>query len=276
MREFEPDKVFGTGGYVSFAPLLSGLILKIPTYIHESNIIPGKVTRGLSRLGCRLLLNSEKTLDWLPRGGSGEVVGNPLLSDLGIPRSHARRSLGLCDGDILIVSFGGSGGSKVMNDVILEVMQNYTRRNKRIKHIHATGKKYYDEAKTKYHVLTDGVDGCKALPYIEDMPIKLAAADIVIARCGAMTISEIAASGAASILIPSPNVTDNHQYENALHLTKQSAAIMIEEKDLNPDTLTKEISILVNSKDKRNTLGTNIAKTAIRDSANRISRILMG
>ncbi len=274
IKEYRPDRIFGTGGYVSFAPAFSGLLLKIPTFIHESNMTPGIVTKVLARLGCRILLNVEETKKHLPKYAKTTTVGNPLLSDFNISRNIARQRLGISENDIMIISFGGSGGAETMNNIIIQVMKNHSRKKRRIRHIHATGKKYFDEVSAHTPDLTSGINGCKLVPYIEDMPIKLRAADIVISRCGAMTLSEIAVCKVASILIPSPNVTDNHQYKNGAFLEKQSAAILIQEKDLSVEKLTLELTKLEESKHLRNKLGEQIFRTIKTDASECISAIL--
>lgn len=275
IKEYKPDRIFATGGYVSFAPAFCGLLLKTPTFIHESNSSPGIVTKILAKLGCKVLLNMEEAKKHFTNNKKITVVGNPLLSDFCISKSSARQKLGISESDVLVISFGGSGGSQVMNDVIIRVMQNYCRKSHKIRHIHATGKKYFEMAKHYSPELTSGINGCKIVPYIDDMPLKLRAADIVISRCGAMALSEIAVCKAASILIPSPNVTDNHQYKNSTLLEKHNAAIVIEEKDLTEDSLISELTKLETSKDLRNSLGERIFKTIKTNAAERISDILM-
>ena len=275
IKEYKPDRIFATGGYVSFAPAFCGRLLKIPTFIHESNSSPGTVTKILAKLGCGVLLNMEETKKHFSKNKKATVVGNPLLPDFNISKASARQRLGISESDVLVISFGGSGGSQVMNDIIIRVMQKYCRKSHKIRHIHATGKKYFEVAKRYSPELTSGINGCKIVPYIDDMPLKLRAADIVIARCGAITLSEIAVCKVASILIPSPNVTDNHQYKNGVFLERQKAVIMIEEKDLTEEKLISELTKLEASKDLRNRLGEKIFKTVKTDAADRTSDILM-
>ena len=275
IKEFKPDKILGTGGYVSFAPALSGMLLKIPTYIHESNITPGMVTKILSKFGCNILLNTDETKKYLSANAKTTAVGNPLLSSFDISRKDARKKLGIADADISIVSFGGSGGSETLNNTIISVMNNYSRKNVKIKHLHATGHKYFERVKESSPHLVMGVNGCSVVPYIDDMPIRLRAADIVISRCGAMTLTEIAKCATAAILIPSPNVTDNHQYKNGAFLAEKNAAILVEESDLTEELLIEKIALLVGSKEARKAFGERISQTVKHDAETIISKMLI-
>ncbi len=275
IREFKPDVIFGTGGYVSFAPLLLGVILKIPTFIHESNIVPGRVTKIISRLGGTLLLNYEGTKDRLPYAKQSMIVGNPLLSDFSyIQRNEVREKLHLKNNEILVLSFGGSGGSKKLNDTIIEVMDKYSKNKKQIRHIHATGEKYFNDIANRHPEFAKGINGCQILPKIDNMAVYMQASDILICRCGATTLSEISATGRASILIPSPNVTDNHQFENGKYLSQRNAAILIEEKELCYENLMQKIDLLTNSKSLRKTIENNVKTLSKINSAEAISRII--
>ena len=214
INEFRPDVILGTGGYVCWPVISAGKRMKIPTAIHESNVYPGLTTKLLAKKCDKIMLNREETKKYLNSGISTVTVGNPIREDFEkISRKNARQKLGVSEKEILIVSFGGSIGAEVMNDVVTETMKEYTSREKDIKHIHATGRRYYEKVKGELGEANLGK--CKIISYIDDMPTALMAADIVICRCGAMTLSEIAEAGVASILIPSPNVTNNHQYKNA-------------------------------------------------------------
>lgn len=257
IKEFNPDVILGTGGYVCWPVISAGKRMKIPTAIHESNVYPGLTTRLLAKKCDKLLLNREETKNYLKSDVKSVTVGNPIRADFGkISRNIAREKLGVREKEILIVSFGGSIGAEVMNGVIIEAMKEYTSKEKDIRHIHATGRRYYEKVKEELGETDFG----KSIitPYIEDMPTALLAADIVICRCGAMTLSEIAEAGVASILIPSPNVTNNHQYKNAEYLKKQSAATVIAEKKLSKEVLIEELKRLKNDKNGRKMQAKNI------------------
>ena len=266
IKEFQPDAVVATGGYVSWPVLRAAQKMKIPTVIHESNVFPGLVTRLISKKCSLVLLNHKETREYLSYTKNTAVVGNPLKADFSrLSRKSSRKEMKLSENDILIVSFGGSGGAGKLNEVIAGVMKHTTSHTPGVYHIHATGKKYY--TKSLSDELKSNGTGCKLLPYIDDMPKKLNAADIVICRSGAMTVSEIALVGVASILIPSPNVTDNHQYKNAKLLADNNACILIEEKNLTEELLTKKLELLIKDADARKIMSEKVKKFATNDAA---------
>ena len=263
IREFSPDVIFATGGYVSYPCLKAGINAKIPTVIHESNTYPGKVTRLLGGRCTRVLLNLDATRKKLSSKKNVKTVGLPLRKEFtNCTREEARKKLRLENDDFYLVSFGGSGGSEKMNASIIALMKSFSEKKAKVRHVHATGKRYFESTRKFEAELTRGKNGCKLVPYIEDMPIQLFAADLVICRCGAVTLGELAAVGAASILIPSPNVSDDHQRKNALFLSENKAAVMIEEKELNERTLLDAVSTLESDKEKRIALAKNMFSLA--------------
>ncbi|MBO5906835.1 MAG: undecaprenyldiphospho-muramoylpentapeptide beta-N-acetylglucosaminyltransferase [Clostridia bacterium] len=273
IREFKPDAVVGTGGYVCWPVLKAAHRLGIKTYIHESNVSPGLVTRLLSSSCDAVLLNHRETQKYLDEGVKRCVVGNPLRkSFLNLSREKARHTLGIEKNDIFIVSFGGSGGAKELNDAALNLMRIYSSKTAGIRHLHSTGQKYYDALPKEMRTNKSG--GTKIVPYIKNMPEVLLASDIVICRAGAMTLSEIAAASACAILIPSPNVTDNHQYKNAELLSRDGAAILLKESDLTNESLYECVHSLVDNEKERKKMSKCIQRFANLHSAERIVEIL--
>lgn len=245
INDFDPDVVIGTGGYVSWPVIRAAQKRKIPTVLHESNAYPGLSTRLLAKKCDLVLLNFEWAAKHLKNKSNIRVVGNPLRKTFNDEsRFSARKKLGISDSDILIVSFGGSLGSERMNNIIAEMMSRHSAVTPRIRHFHATGRIYYTKFAESYPSLARGVGGCKLLPYIDNMPLMLKAADIAITRSGAMTLSELACAGVASVLIPSPNVTANHQYENAKFIADGGGAILITEDELSQDLLISTVKRL--------------------------------
>ncbi len=246
ITEFKPDLIIGTGGYVSYPLLRAGIRLSIPTLIHESNAYPGLVTRLLSKKVNAVMLGIGDAGEYLNAPTNVITVGNPVRRAFySIKRNEARQKLGLKPGEMLVVSFGGSGGSERINDAVVALMKDSDYKRQRVRHIHASGRKYFESIKVIASELTDGNGKKRVVPYIDNMPEMLMAADIAITRSGAMTLAELAATGAAPILIPSPNVAANHQYKNAVALAKGGAAIMLTEDNLSPDTLKQSISELL-------------------------------
>lgn len=266
ISEFSPDVVVATGGYVSWPVIKAAERLRIPVVIHESNAYPGLVTRLVASKCKFVLLNHEKTAEYLKRKDNIAVIGNPIRSDFSsISRRAAREELKLNKNDCFILSFGGSIGAEKLNDVITGIMSKNIKSMPSVRHLHATGKKHF--AKYRNCNLAGGVSECKITPYIDDMPKKLMAADIVICRSGAITLSELAVVGVAAILIPSPNVTDNHQYKNAKLISDAGACVMIEEGELTEELLLSKIKELINDKTGRLTMAKEIKKFATKNAA---------
>ena len=273
IKEFKPDIAIGTGGYVCWPVLRAAASLGVPTLIHESNVSAGLTARALSRKCTAVLLNHRETAGYFPHAKEIITVGNPLRRGFSaLNRDNARRALGISMGEVFIVSVGGSGGAKKINDACISVMKNYSSQTRGIKHVHASGKKYFDGIDCDS--FKKGVRGSKIIPYIEDMPLYLGAADIIVTRCGAVTLSEIALVGTPAILIPSPNVTDNHQYKNASLLEKAGAAMMIPEEKLSEETLTDKIRTLAESRERRRLLSEKIKSFASPGARGQIADII--
>ena len=166
-----------------------------------------------------------------------------------------------------MLSCGGSLGAGKINSAVLEMMAEYSSKHPEIHHLHQCGVANYPEARKEFDRLgLDRYPNLELVDYIYDMPVRLAAADVVINRAGAMTISELAALGKPAILIPSPNVTDNHQYKNAKVLADAGAAVMIGEKDLSAGVLARETDALLTDREKRRVLSENFGRFAIRNA----------
>lgn len=271
IEEFAPDIIVGTGGYVSGPILREGAKLGIKTITHESNALPGVTTKVLARTADKILLSVEEAKKHLPEGKNYIVTGNPVRSEIIFAdREKARAKLGIGD-RICVVSFGGSLGAKRINDAIAELMAWEAQRGG-ICHIHATGG--YEKQRFAGLLEKFGVSGkppeLDVREYISDMPDCLAAADLVISRSGAMTVSELEASGTASVLIPSPNVAENHQYHNAMVLQNHEAAVVIEEKNLTPKLLRDTVSGLLSDPQTLRRYGKNAQALAIIDANERI------
>lgn len=275
LKDFRPDIAIGTGGYVSGPVLRKAARMGIPVVVHESNAFPGVTVKMLAKYATAVLIADEAAAKYLPQGCRVIVTGNPIRSDfLNISREQARRELGI-DSRPLILSFGGSLGAQRINEAMIEVLQKSYRQGD-LQHIHATGSGGY--AETCRVLREKGVpldrDGIHVREYIDDMPRCMAAADLVISRCGAMTLSELPASGKPAVLIPSPNVAENHQYHNAMALVKRGAAVCIEEKELTAGRLWDSIRMIVDSPEKMKEMGDNARRAAILDASDRIYAVI--
>lgn len=272
--DFKPDIGIGTGGYVS-GPILRKAAQKgIPIIIHEQNAFPGITTKMLSKYAKCVMLAVEDAKDHLG-GIEYEVTGNPLRAEvLSYSREQARKELGV-DERPLVLSFGGSLGARAINEAMIPLLAQSGKGGK-YQHIHAYGQ-YGRWLPEKIEEQGIKLSNCKNLDvreYIDDMPRVLAAADLVICRAGAITLSELQAQGKPSILIPSPNVAENHQYHNAMALVKRHAASVIEEKDLNGEKLLQTAEDLLSDMDGLRKIGANAKKMAILDSTDRIYSII--
>lgn len=275
LKEIQPDVVIGTGGYVSGPVLREAVKLKIKTAIHEQNAYPGVTTKMLAPNVDAVMLAMPEAEKYLKLNKKPFITGNPIRSELlKMSREEARKRLGL-DNRPLILSFGGSLGARKINEAVSGLIE-WHNGSQKFYHIHGTGKSGYNGVvnyfKDKNIALSDEVD---IREYISDMDICMAAADLVICRAGAITLSELLACGKPSILIPSPYVAENHQYHNAMTLKRLGAAEIIEEKDLTPEKLIATVENLIENKPKLAAMSNAAKSGAIIDANERIYEIIM-
>jgi len=242
MRAFGADVVIGTGGFVSFPVIYAGHKIGAKCYLHEENAFPGLANRTLERYVNKLTLGFEAAKKFFKQPEKLVVTGNPVRSALlKIRKDEARKELGIDPDDFVILSFGGSLGADRINEVVYENMKELNGK-KGFTLLFGTGRKYYDgvAARMKEEGFTPA-ENVRVKPYLEEMDLYLGAADLVICRSGAVTVAETGALGKASIFVPSPNVTGNHQYYNAKAVADRGGAVLIEEKDLTAALLSEQI-----------------------------------
>lgn len=269
--DFKPDAVIGTGGYVSWPITLAAARAGIPTLLHESNVYPGLVVRKLQGKVDRILMNFKDTEKYLQNAEPERLicVGNPLRRAFEtVKKDDARKRLGIPLDAKVILSYGGSRGAQKMNETIVEFMN--ANRDKNTIHIHSTG----DIGKTEFRrkFVEYGLDKCENIrlyEYINNMPDMMAAADVIICRAGAMTVSEISMMRRAAIFIPSPNVAENHQFKNAKLLADKDAAAVIEEKDLTVGLLTEKTDRILGDDEYRKCMESRVGEFA-NPQANRL------
>ncbi len=276
IEDFKPDICVGTGGYVSGPFLRQAGKMKIPFIIHDSNSYPGVTTKLLAKKAVKVLLINEEAKKHLPQAINTEITGTPVRKNIvSLSKNEARKNLGLSDGHV-ILSFGGSLGASAVNRVMADVIVKHTDDND-YSFIHGFGKSGHKFEET---LIKNGIDiknNSRYIikEYIKNMPECMAAADLVICRSGATTLSELQAAAKPAILIPSPNVAENHQYYNAMALVKEDAASIIEEKDLTEEKLWSEINrILKGNENLLEKYSENLKKTAITDSSEKIYKII--
>ena len=248
IKEFDADVIVGTGGYASFPALYAGSKLGIPTIVHEANAVPGLTTKLAASIATRVLVCFEESRQYYKKHGEVEVVGMPVRKEfLETTREAARAELGLTDEKLVISAFGSQGAS-AMNHAMADMMVLEQENGFPSHHIHATGS-FGKEWMPKL-VKEKGVDfeNCPTIDireYIYNMPTLVAAADVVIGRSGSATCNELAAAGATCILIPSPNVTNDHQTKNAQVLAGCGGAVLLPEGEASAQRIYDEIMALL-------------------------------
>ena len=276
LLDIKPDVVMGTGGYVSGPVLRQAAKLGIKCCIHEQNAFAGVANKMLAPKVDAVMLAMPDAEKYFKAKNKPIVTGNPVReSVINMTKQKARGILGM-DERPMILSFAGSLGARRINETVADVMAWHWKSGQ-IVHYHATGE-YGVELMPKL-LAEKGVDlNCENIhitEYIDNMDVMLAAADLVICRSGAITISELAVQGKPSVLIPSPNVAENHQYHNAMTLVSRGAAAIVEEKDLTGEKLTQTVSELITDKARLEKMSQNARKCAITDTNERIYRIIM-
>ncbi len=277
LKQFKPDLVIGTGGYVSGPVVRSAAKKGIRTAIHEQNAFPGVTNKLLAPLVDVVLAAVPAAVKKLGAEQKTIVCGNPVRPEvLTQDAAAARRALGIPADKTVLLSFGGSLGARRVNQVVADLAEWHTQ-NANLYHIHATGQYgvqlFADLAREKGF---DGHPNMDVREYIDNMPQCLAAADLVICRAGALTLAELAAMGRASVLIPSPNVAENHQYYNALEIEKAGGAKVIEEKDLTGEGLVSTVRQLLAQPDTLRIMGMSAKKCGEPRSLEIIGKALAG
>jgi|LSQX01.1.fsa_nt_gb UDP-N-acetylglucosamine--N-acetylmuramyl-(pentapeptide) pyrophosphoryl-undecaprenol N-acetylglucosamine transferase len=268
IKDYKPDIVIGTGGYVCGPVVFNASRMKIPTLIHEQNAFPGVTNRILSRFVNRVAISFKESGKYFNNKNRIVFTGNPIRNEMfDISRETARKNIDLPEDRTLVVVFGGSRGAENVNKAVAELIKKHGKEDK-FDLIFATGEAQYNEISKglKEH----SYKNIKVVPYIYDMGNVMAAADLVVSRAGAITISELTALGVPSVLIPSPFVTANHQEYNARALEKQGAAVVILEEVLSPDILYEQIVDLLKDKEVLKKMARSAKKMGITDAAEKI------
>ena len=277
-REFKPDVILGTGGYASFPALRAGAKMGIPTCIHEANAHPGLTTKMAAKRADAVLVAFEESRNHYKNPEKVEVVGMPVNRGfVTMTRQQARKELGLTD-EKLVVSAFGSLGAKKMNEMMVEIFGMEQADGYPFRHIHATGSlgwKWMPEAVKNSGLDLQQASAIDMREYIYNMPTLLAAADVFIGRAGSGTCNEVAAAGTPAILIPSPNVTDNHQEKNARVLTGGGAAVLLLEAECTPQVMYQTVQQLLEDPVRCKEMSKKLRDMAVLDSAERICDIVL-
>jgi UDP-N-acetylglucosamine--N-acetylmuramyl-(pentapeptide) pyrophosphoryl-undecaprenol N-acetylglucosamine transferase len=271
LKEFKPDIVVGTGGYVCGPVVYAAAKLGIPSIIHEQNSVPGLTNKFLSRYVKRIAICFDEAKEFF----SQEKViftGNPRASEvLGQDGIKGRLSVGLSTTLPTVLIFGGSRGARPINEAVIKSLPELAGKPYQV--LYVTGDVHYDEV-SKEVELVGNPKNVVIKPFIHNMPEVLAGMDLVVSRAGATTLAEITSLGIPSILIPSPYVTNNHQEKNASSLSEHGAAKVLLEKDLTCNSLVANIDKILLNRETLKEMKGNSQKIGVPDSAARMYNIM--
>ncbi len=275
IKEFKPDIVIGTGGYICGATITAAHSLKIPTLLHESNAFPGKAVKMLAKKADTILVSFEDAVPRIKNCKNVVFTGTPVkIRKQNYSTEERNRIIYGVDLEVnkpIVLVFGGSQGAKKINDTIIEIIKN--KLNKEYQMIWATGPKQFDNIKEELEELglnINNISNIKILPYIYNMEEIMNVVDVIVARSGAMTITEISNLGKPSILIPLPNVSHNHQLYNAKVLEKIGAARIILNDEIDGNKLNNTIEEIVLNKENVKTMEENALKISTADAEDKI------
>lgn len=270
IKEFKPDVVIGTGGYVSGAVVYAAARMKIPTIIHEQNSVPGITNKFLSRYVQKIAISFPDSAEYFPEGKT-KLVGNPRAQEVAKQgKSDILKKYNLDPEKKTVLIFGGSQGALALNQAVTEALPELGLRDYQV--LYASGERYYEEFKTNDDVKL--YENLSIQPYISDMAEVMANADLLIGRAGATSIAEFTALGLPAILIPSPYVTNDHQTKNAQSLVNAGAAEMITDQELSGKRLVKTIDQIMNDPKKMAEMSAASKKEGIPDAAARLSKLV--
>ncbi len=278
IRDFKPDLVVGTGGYVSGPVVRAAAKMGIKTAVHEQNAFAGVTNKLLAKHVDLVMLSVKEAKKYFDKAKQVVVTGLPVRKAFSrMSKQEAREKLGFDDDTVCVLSTGGSLGSLTINRYVAKLLKYYQDNDIKVDHIHSYGTyaDYKDYVKT---LENDGVkvkdDPHRIVDSYINMPVAMAACDLVITRCGACALTEIEAMGRPAVMIPSPMVAENHQYYNGLVLQNAGAGIVIEEKDLTEEGFIKTVMDYINDRAKLEESAKNAAKLHITDTRERIMQAL--
>jgi len=270
IKEFQPDVVIGTGGYVSAPVVNAATKLKIKTIVHEQNSLPGKTNKFLAKKVDRVLICFEEAAQYFP-ADKVILTGNPRATEVANTLKIGKTALGLNPHKKAVLISGGSRGATPINNAFIDLIEAYEKAD--FQTIFVTGTVHYDAIRSKTENV-DALKNVKILPFIQDMPKFLVSIDLFVGRSGATFLSEVTSLGVPSILIPSPYVAENHQEFNARSVTDHGGGILMLEKDLTGEALFNQITDLLNDDDALATMRAESKKLGIPDATARILNLI--
>jgi UDP-N-acetylglucosamine--N-acetylmuramyl-(pentapeptide) pyrophosphoryl-undecaprenol N-acetylglucosamine transferase len=268
IREFHPDVAVGVGGYASAPLLYAATSRRIPSLIQEQNSYAGITNKVLAKRVQKICVAYDGMENYFPKEKI-TVTGNPVRQDiLNIEgkREEALKHFDLSPGKKIILVVGGSLGARTINESVAEGLENLKEKN--IQLIWQTGKSFYERAKSLTGEFSQY--GIRSFDFIQRMDLAYAAADIILSRAGASSISELALVGKPAVLVPSPNVSEDHQTKNAMSLVNKNAAILVKDNEAKEKLMNTMIH-LMDDETKQSMLRNNISKLALKNSAEKIA-----
>lgn len=272
IKEFKPDIVIGTGGYVCGSVVYAAHKLKIPTIIHEQNSVAGVTNKFLARYVDKIgICFSDVAKDFPEK--KVVMVGNPRAQEVAnIEKSSILEEYDLKSDIPTVLIFGGSRGALTINQAVLESLSEFQGKPYQV--LYASGELYYKDIEAAWSNLVGGKSNVKVVPYIKNMEQVLANVDLVVGRAGATSLAEITSLGLPAVLIPSPNVTNDHQTKNAQSLVDKNAAVMIKNADFTKETLVPIIDDLMLDENKRLNMANSSKKEGIQDATDRMYHLI--
>ena len=277
LKDFKPDVVIGTGGYVCYPVLMAAAKMHIPTAVHESNAVPGLTTKMLAGHVDKIMVGFEESRQYYKNPERVEVTGTPVRGEFSCyTRDSAKAQLGLPADKPLVVSVWGSLGAGHMNKIVTEMIPKL-RGQDDFRLIHSAGSMYYKEVCEKLSETAPdhGEYGVDVKEYIYDMPRVMAAADLIMCRAGASTLAELTYMGKPVIIVPSPNVTNNHQEKNARVLERAGGAKVLLEGEFDADSLLSELKTLLADEEKLSSMSKAMRSLAVPDATEKICGIIL-
>lgn len=273
LNEEKPDIVIGTGGYVSGPVVMIASLMGIKTAIHEQNVFPGITNKLLGKHANNIFLGFDEAKKYFNDSNNPIFVGNPVrIDNFSITKEQARLELAIPHDKLVVLSVGGSGGSKSLNKAIKDMIPQFVAKD--IMMIHSTGKFYIDS-------FSDGIDmdnykeNIKIFPYIENMGIYMAAADIIVCSAGAITLAEVNYLGKPSIVIPKKYTAENHQEYNAHLIENSGAGFCILEDELSAEVLREKLFKIIENKELELSMQIKSKELSKEDPAQLIYEVLM-
>lgn len=263
INDFKPDIVLGIGGYITYPVISAASSLGYKTFIHEQNSIPGLSNKILKNKVNKVGVSLESSIKYFNKKNT-IFTGNPRSEEAINSSPVSKKKYDLSETKKLVLIVMGSLGSMTINNIMKDIIPKFN--DKKYEVLFVTGKNYYN----KYKNMNNIPNNVKIVEFLNDMLGVMKNTDLIVSRAGASTIAEITALNLPSILIPSPYVTHNHQFENAKVLSDAGASVLIEEKELNAEILLKNIDNILNNKEKYVKMKKENDKLAIKDSSTKI------